>query len=365
MFALQIEKSANKNIKEHKNYYAHEKLRTKLHKTKTKLDKPYQTNGKIASIVMRQFDPFMQEKRRIGSLVKFSKVSNAWLKLYEILEYFSIGPALKKINHFDNAAFPGNFLMAAKYYAQKNKIAYDWHASSLLLKSDDTETPLEDSYGLYKDYPKNWIMDKKNNGDVTLTKNILDGAKKMKSKGINLYTSDLGFDVSDDYNQQEELQMLANFGQIVYGLQVLRQNGCFVTKQYTFFNGFTLSIMTLLASTFKEFYICKPATSREANSETYLVGKGYNRRRANIILPELMRRLKAKDLSPMFDIKDMTVPSAAFDIFRKQIVQIDKVLDAYSKVEHKKYKDVFQAVSKITKTRNGEILQAWRKLNKF
>ena len=48
-----------------------------------------------------------------------------------------------------------------------------------------------------------------------------------------------------------------------------------MTKQYMTFEMTTISIMYSLSQMFDEFYLCKPYTSREANSETFLVGKGF------------------------------------------------------------------------------------------
>ena len=93
--------------------------------------------------------------------------------------------------------------------------------------------------------------------------------------GASLYTSDAGIDVSSDFNRQEELTALLNYGQVLSGLLTLAPGGHLVSKQYTFFTPFSRSLIALLAALFDELYIVKPLTSRPSNSEIYLVGKGF------------------------------------------------------------------------------------------
>ena len=105
--------------------------------------------------------------------------------------------------------------------------------------------------------------------------------------GANLYTSDVGLEISkQDLNRQEELTAFVNMGQILTGLLALAIGGHFVTKQFTFVTPFSRSLIAIVASLFDETYITKPKTSRPTNSEVYLVGKGFKG-----ISPELAKAL--------------------------------------------------------------------------
>jgi hypothetical protein len=114
-------------------------------------------------------------------------------------------------------------------------------------------------------------------GDVTRAADVRALVRRAQERlgGVDLYTSDAGIDVSGDYARQEELTARINLGQIVAGLLALRAGGCLVTKMYTFVSPFSLSLIALCASLFGALYVTKPATSRAANSEVYLVGVGY------------------------------------------------------------------------------------------
>ena len=103
------------------------------------------------------------------------------------------------------------------------------------------------------------------------------------------------------------LQAPVNVGQIISGILTLKPGGHFITKQYTTFEPITVSVMYALSALFDEFYLCKPQTSRQANSETYLIGKGF-RSRVSMDHPYIAAMLKriTGEVSiniPLFDAK--------------------------------------------------------------
>ena len=263
-------------VKKYK-FNALDDIRNRLSNCKNKLD--YEFKNRNFNKYWLECDPFKHEKYLIAKMGNTFNVSNAWLKCYEIIDYFKLLPEEQSENyiHFDNAAFPGSFIVAAHHYVNTRRSwgeKYQWYGSSLLDKNQLDSEPFEDRYKLYKNYPKQWLMDKNNNGDVLNEKNLFDFKNKL-SAGVDLYTSDIGFDVSADYNNQESMQAPVNLGQILAGLITLKKGGHLITKQYTIFEPTTISYMYMTGSLFEEFYLIKPFTSREANSETYLLGKGF------------------------------------------------------------------------------------------
>ncbi len=252
-----------------------------LSTTKSKLDDEYK-KAKFG-MFWSNFDPFKYEKPNIARIANTSNVSNAWLKCFElIIAYGLVDPITnigkRKFIHFDNAAFPGSFIVSTHHLMhtvfEKYSGKYMWYASSLLNANDQNSAPLEDKYKLYENFRERWLMHENNNGDVLIEDNQIDFCRQLGNQ-VDLYTSDLGFDVSSDYNNQELIQLPANIGQILTGLLTLKKGGSFITKQYTTFEPATISIMYAVSLFFEEFYLCKPYTSRMANSETYLVGKGF------------------------------------------------------------------------------------------
>ena len=249
-------------------------IELKLRKTKSMIDKPYADNPKKWSRITRELEPSWPIATRLRR--DMPRITNAGSKIYELINTFHddiFKEGMQELVHFDNAAMPGMFPYTINYYVKsRTKIKYTWYASSLVESTHENSKPLKDSYNLLANYPKNWIMDEKNNGDVM----DIEVQKFFSTQPkVDLYTSDIGFDVSVDYNEQETIHSPVNLGQIVSGLLTLKEGGCLITKQYTFYTGFTISLMGYLTKFFDKLYVVKPLTSKPDNSETYLVGVGF------------------------------------------------------------------------------------------
>lgn len=327
-----------------------DEVKNKLASVKSQLDKAYLQ--KAFAGYWREFDPFKNERNVIASMGMTYNISNAWIKCYEILLFFNLLPdvlASKEFTHFDNASFPGSFIASTHHLVRtmfpwSNK--YQWKASSLIEANKQTATQLEDKYGLYKEYPSRYLMNAHNNGDVLNENNQKDFHKQLGNK-VDLYTSDLGFDVSSDYNNQELIQAPANIGQILTGLLTLRKGGCLITKQYTIFEPITVSIMYAASLFFDEFYVCKPYSSREANSETYLVGKGFkggvsfDHPYIAAMLDRISERVPIE--TPLFEEKDYpseyinALVKASDEIFGAQMMKINHDIDRVNKCISSRY----------------------------
>lgn len=93
--------------------------------------------------------------------------------------------------------------------------------------------------------------------------------------GAHIVTADGGFDYSVDFNQQERLSYHLIFAEIVSALMVQRVGGHFVCKVFDIFDAFSLKCLYLLTFFYESVSIVKPKTSRPANSEKYIVAKGF------------------------------------------------------------------------------------------
>jgi len=250
-------------------------LEKRLCNAKCLLDEPFK--NKLYGKTTYLFESFNCEKDKIVSLSNNFNITNAWMKAHELIDHFDLIPKGKKDEafvHFDNASFPGSFILAAHHHCTSYNTKYKWFASSLANDTAEVKDHLEDKYDLRKNYHDNWLMSETNDGDVTNPENLLDFQKKMPL--VDLYTSDLGFDVSQDYNAQEKLHLTAHYGQMLSGLMVLKPGGNFVAKQFTFFQEANLCNIAILTQFFEEVYIAKPTTSKTDNSEIYLVGKNFS-----------------------------------------------------------------------------------------
>ena len=262
------------------------KLQASLNLGKRPLDELFPKEG--FRQVWTKHDPFFEERWIFARTLCTYNISNAWLKCYEIITHFNLVPEAPEGDfiHFDNAAFPGAFVLATHHLvhtmrprwcvgdaSKAGAPRYIWRASSLL-GAAEIQKPLEDKYKLFENYPDHWLMGEGCNGDV-LSEEVQRHFREVLPGTVDLYTSDLGFDVSDDYNTQEAQHYRANVGQILSGLLTLKPGGAMIVKQYTTLEAPGIALLFMLSQFFEEFHVCKPRTSRAYNGETYLVGKGF------------------------------------------------------------------------------------------
>lgn len=247
---------------------------------KSQIDAPYAENRRQFDTYTIQMEPSSQIKSEINRIAGPQLVTNAWLKLIELIIEFRLTDRRtgsgQPFRLFDNASAPGAFIMAMNYWTSTmEQMDFDWTASSLISTTDNTA--LGDSYGLARLYPHKFATYGTKYDGNTFDTSYLRYIEDSKYAGaFDLYTSDLGMFVPEDrYNCQEAYNARGNLGQVLMGLLVLRPGGAFVTKQFANMSSFTLSIMASLSSVFDELYVAKPITSKPDNSETYLIGKGY------------------------------------------------------------------------------------------
>jgi cap2 methyltransferase len=273
-------------------------LKERLNSSKSKMD-IYYLSSKQNQEMNRKWMQFqgiidIYKPMRFEIQKKFNAkfVTNAWMKYWEMYSHYDVTGESSKFYAFFNAELPGATLSAFNHYMKTMKphIDFDWRASSLA-PSEHSKNELEalgDNYGLYANSKDKWIMEiggDGNNGDVTKVENILDFEKKLGPNsefgGMHLYSHDAGIDVSSNeagglgFNDQEIANARIHLGCAISGFLTLRPGGTFIAKQYTFFETFTWNLIIIYASLFEEFYISKPLTSRQYNSEIYLIGKNF------------------------------------------------------------------------------------------
>lgn len=274
------------------------------------------------------YDAFHIEKSRIAEKYNAGIVTNAWLKIFEICNVFNLINE-NKVIHFDNAAYPGAFILAINHYCKTHNIEYEWRASSMIDNTKDNVL-LQDKFKLHQNYKTHWLMNEEHNGDVTNLKNLNFWKETFRHK-VTLYTSDLGFETGADnkYENQELSHIKPHLGQILAGLYTLAKGGHMVVKQYTFFEMLNVSILSILTNLFEEVHICKPVTSRCTNSETYIVAKGFrgpfvhtsNEYHLIQILEKKLEHFNEKPLigEAMFEQKFLCSLQKAYSIHEAQI----------------------------------------------
>lgn len=204
---------------------------------------------------------------------RLNPVSRSFYKLVEMIHHFNIFSKFDEINinTFHIAEGPGGFIEAMLYL---RNFPLDRYYGMTLLSNEDNLVPnwkkLSKNYSKYID--KNIILyeghDKKGN---LFDKENLEFCLKNHKNSMNLITGDGGIDFSANFDDQEILATQLLLAQILYALIMQKKDGSFIIKFFDSFTYPTIQLIYLLKTFYKEVCICKPNTSRFANSEKYIV----------------------------------------------------------------------------------------------
>jgi 23S rRNA U2552 (ribose-2'-O)-methylase RlmE/FtsJ len=178
-----------------------------------------------------------------------------------------------KFKSFHLAEGPGGFIEAVAHI-RKNK-SDEYYGMTLI--NNDTKCPGWRSSKKFLEDNPNVIIEKgiDNTGNLLSRDNFIHCYHKYKNS-MDLVTGDGGVDFSEDFNNQEYTATKLILAQVVYALAMQSNNGNFVLKVFDTFSNAMIDILYLLSSLYKHTYIMKPQTSRYANSEKYIICKGYN-----------------------------------------------------------------------------------------
>lgn len=173
---------------------------------------------------------------------------------------------------------------------------------------------------------------KDGSGDLYRVENIDHFAASVGEGSCHLVTADGGFDVSIDYNTQEQLSLRLQLCETYAALRLQRPGGIFVLKIFDICDSRTISLIWIILRMYDCVKLVKPLTSRPANSEKYLVCTGY---RPNPALRESLRpHLETGDLPSCFP-DDLIDQLYAFNLryIHRQIHHIDRTAALVSQPE--------------------------------
>tara|TARA_Y100000389_G_scaffold205108_1_gene263296 strand:+ start:21546 stop:22445 length:900 start_codon:yes stop_codon:yes gene_type:complete len=111
-------------------------------------------------------------------------------------------------------------------------------------------------------------------GDLLHAANFIHCYKTFGGN-CSFVTADGGFDFTSDYSNQEVTALPLAFAQIAYALAVQARNGTFVLKLFDTTTAASLDLLYLLWCAYDRVDIYKPDTSRAANSERYIICRGF------------------------------------------------------------------------------------------
>ena len=218
----------------------------------------------------------------------YKPISRSYFKLIEIMNVFKLVQDVNSIQSFHLAEGPGGFIEAMVNYRKKTTDKY--YGFTLMDKNQEVPKWVKIQDFLKKNKNINLLYGPKKDGNLYYKHN-LDYFKEYHSNKYEFMTADGGFDYSVDFNHQEENSINLIFCEVLYTLVMQKINGCFVLKVFDTFHSLTIEILYILSYFYKEVYVYKPCTSREANSEKYIICKFFkNIENRNQIIEKLSER---------------------------------------------------------------------------
>ena len=122
---------------------------------------------------------------------------------------------------------------------------------------------------------------------------------------MDFITGDGGFDYSVDFNSQEENSINLIYCEMLYALIMQKSGGGFVLKVFDIFHRNTIEILSILSYFYEKVYIYKPLTSREANSEKYVICMNFQKKKNYELIIEKLKHnfylMKTQKITKIFN----------------------------------------------------------------
>jgi len=272
---------------------------------------------------------------------KIKPLSRSFYKMIELIDMFDLLENVSvNMKSFHIAEGPGGFIEALTM--KRNNVNDSYVGMSLVDDKDDKNIPGWNKSRQFLEKNRNVFIEngKNEDGDILNIDNfdyVID-----KYSNIDMITGDGGFDFSIDFNNQEEVMFRLLYAQVCYALCMQKQGGCFILKIFDCFMKRTIDLLYLLSSFYKKTYITKPQTSRYANSEKYIVCKGfYKSVNKGVLRNVFIQILESENINSIIDTR---IPEYFINkveemnaIFGQQ--QIDTINNTMKLIENKQKSD--------------------------
>lgn len=218
-------------------------------------------------------------KIRHESIANIDPLSRSYFKMWEMLFHHSFIPKdSKRVCILNIAEGPGGFIEALVNYRKIYHNSVDT-INAITLKSTNKEIPGWDK--AYQFLMKNRNVKihygADNTGNIYSVENIkhLRNFITSNNQQAILITADGGFDYSKNFNKQEMSSYKIIFCEIVTAIANQAKGGSFICKLFDTYSKISKFFIYLLCCLYETVLIHKPVTSRPANSEKYIVCKGF------------------------------------------------------------------------------------------
>ena len=283
-------------------------------------------------------------------------ISRSFFKMIEICHSMGILELLPPVcTSFHLAEGPGGFIEALAYLRKNTQDTY--YGMTLIDEVNQNVPGWRKSKYFLQNNP-NVIIEtgSEGNGDLTKPENLRYCYEKYNGK-MDIITGDGGFDFSFQYPQQEQISTKLIACQIGFAIAMQKVGGTFILKVYDTFTRFSLDLLYLLANLYDQVSIIKPNTSRFANSEKYIVCKGFRNSNTLDIVKQFYKILQQPEpiSGALFDFELPYLFTNKIEEFNAIVgqQQIDTIVSTiylidnnnkYDKIEHMKKKNIQKCI---------------------
>lgn len=260
-------------------------------------------------------------KKNISSIIP---VSRSFFKLREIIYDF-------KIDIDDHnaciAEAPGGFIQSLLKHNEENNLSLK-NIYGITLISDNKDIPFWNP-SIIKNDKVTISNGYDDTGDLYNLQNVISFIKTCGKETCQLVTADGGFDYTSDFEQELSSYKLF-YSEIMITLNIQKKGGIFICKMFDLFYTSTLQLLFILYLSYETVSFTKPLTSRQSNSEKYIVCrgfKGFNKDISNIMCNNFGKSIMNIELPEEF-IK--MVNNYHKDFINQQMNKIDNTLKIIS-----------------------------------
>ena len=312
-----------KKFKEYnkENYITNKNIYTNLSNVKLLIDKYAQKWEKYKKI-KNEYEYIYTKYDMYTNICSILPISRSYFKLHEILYDFDI------LNHNNLnicciAEGPGGFLQSLLDNTIKKNITIE-NIYAITLISEDKHVPSWNPK-IKNNKNINLLYGADDTGDICKYENIENMIQKIDHK-CDIITCDGGIDYSDNYNSQEINSYEFIYNEIFLSLQIQNEGGTLILKMFDIIYYSSIQLIYLLYNCYDTITIYKPHTSRNTNSEKYIICRNYKYNK--IIIDFFKNNYNDKT-------KLIYIPKSFLDNIKyynqvyidNQILQINSVLD--------------------------------------
>jgi len=234
-------------------------------------------------------------RKNISSVIP---VSRSFFKLREIIYDFQLDLSGTSACI---AEAPGGFIQSLLKLSDERRIDLTTIYGITLVADDDDEIPFWNP-GLITNPRVQICKGDDGTGDLYQLANVLHFIQFCGKSSCSVVTADGGFDYTSDFEQELSSYKLF-YSEIMIALNIQSYKGTFICKLFDLFYYSTLQLIYLLYLSYESISFIKPSTSRQSNSEKYIVCKGfrgYNKRLSNIMCSYFDKDILPLELSTEF-----------------------------------------------------------------